>query len=224
MWALQEEGICLSLTFYTCLFVLYAQHSKHCPGKQLALWSVQCDPFPRVRTSGSRLWHAAGVGGICVPLKSPFLFFLSFGKKISFGHILVSFGERYEANNRESFFVYFVYFKHIKPPLTSVTFFLFSLSVQALLFGQGNLPSSEKHCRKTFSFADQGDTSSFHLYVNIYCLIGRIQFLVLIVLSDFSDCAFLFQHLCAEQKFFFLTEGNYLLTLICSIETRTCLQ
>lgn len=84
-----------------------------------------CDPFPRVRTSGSRLWHAAGVGGICVPPKSPFLFFLSFGKKISFGHILVSFGERYEANNRESFFVYFVYFKHIKPPLTSVAFFLF---------------------------------------------------------------------------------------------------
>lgn len=28
MWALQEEGICLSLTFGTCLFVLCAQHSK----------------------------------------------------------------------------------------------------------------------------------------------------------------------------------------------------
>lgn len=68
-----------------------------------------------------------------------------------------------------------LYFKHIKPPLTSVAFFVFlSFSAQALLSGQGNLPSSEKHCRKTFSFADQGDTSSFHLHVNIYCLLGRI--------------------------------------------------
>lgn len=40
-------------------------------------------------------------------------------------------------------------------------FFLF-LSAQALLFGQGNLPSSEKHCRKAFSFADQGDDASFY--------------------------------------------------------------
>lgn len=58
------------------------------------------------------------------------------------------------------------------PPLTSViAFFVFlSLPAQALLSGQGNLPSSEKHCRKTFSFADQGDPTAFHLHVTIYAL------------------------------------------------------
>lgn len=47
--------------------------------------------------------------------------------------------------------------------------FSLSLSAQALLSGQGNIPSSEKHCRKAFSFADQGDATVLHVHVTIYC-------------------------------------------------------
>lgn len=66
--------------------------------------------------------------------------------------------------------------RHITPPLTSfIAFFVFlSLPVQALLSGQGNLPSSEKHCRKTFSFADQGDAAVFHVHVTIHCLVDSV--------------------------------------------------
>lgn len=91
-------------------------------------------------------------------------------------------------------------------------FLFFSLfSAQAFLSGQGNLPSSEKHCRKTCPFADQGDTSSFHLHVNIYALWVKYNFwfwlcsqISQIVLSYFSTFVL-------HRGVFSLTEGNYLL-------------
>lgn len=74
---------------------------------KLALWSVQrVTHFPEWGPAGVGWDMPAGMGGICAP---PSLFFLSFKKKFSFGHILVSLGKRYEANNRESFLLCLLY-------------------------------------------------------------------------------------------------------------------
>lgn len=79
LWALQEEGICLSLTFDTCLFVLYAQHSKTLSWKKNWLWSMQCVTLSQSEDhqESARTCLLAWVVSVLHPHTPPPLFFFS---------------------------------------------------------------------------------------------------------------------------------------------------
>lgn len=108
-----------------CLCCAHSTH-KHCPRRQAGsvIYAVH-DPF--LQSEGlARVSQGVPIGieGVCLPI----LFFLFvfccffFFKVFLWTHFTV--GKRREINDRESF-LSTLYFKHTKPPLTSVAFFVF---------------------------------------------------------------------------------------------------